>query len=139
MSNFDLANDLKVILLDSNTITTDGTGFSSSFDIANFDPGFFVTAIAPAANYTDGTYTITLQDSPDDSVFTDVSAAKLNDPQGTGSIILSAGSADGVNQQRLGAFSVNQFIRVKIVATSVTSGAVLFMHAISKPENTPIA
>lgn len=136
MSNLDVANDFKVTLIHVANIPSNGTTFSASFNVSDSDGGFYVTAFDNA--YSDGTFTFTLQDSPDDSVWTDVPTEKLNDPQGTGNFVINSLSALGENLGRLGAFSVNKFIRAKIVASGVSGGAVIFMTAHQKLENTPV-
>lgn len=131
----DIANDLEVELLMSAVITTDTTTFSPSTDVAHFDAGFVVS---PATFvYADGTYVVTLQDSPDDSVWTDVPTAKLIDPGGAGSITISAQTSAGDLLGRLGAFSTNQFIRLKVVSTSTTSGSDIIAVIVKAPEQTP--
>lgn len=135
MSTRDIASDLNVVVAHSAVIDTDTDTFSNDVNIADYDDGFMFFMAIPA--WTDGTYVLTLQDSPDNSVWTDVPAEKLIDPAGNGSITLSAAtSADDV-LERIGAFSVNKHMRAKIVSTVTTDGATVTVYAVRKAELRP--
>ena len=123
MSNYDLANNIKVTLLETTGVVANGTSFSPTFNINGFSSGFFITAISTVANYTDGNYIITLQDSVDGITFADVPLNKLIDPSFPGEIVISGATIDGAEQPRIGAISTDTLLRAKIVATGVSSGA----------------
>ena len=138
MSIRDLANDTEVDQVKGFLqINTDSTVFTPSNDVSNFDAGFMFTADAPA--YTDGNFVFSIQDSPDDSVWTDVPAEKLNDPSGIGVMTIAGAISDGDLLPRIGAFSTNQFVRLKVVATSVTLGANMSVLISKQPEIKPAA
>lgn len=72
---------------------------------------------------TDGTYAVKLQDSPDNSTWSDLSADQYVSGGGTFS-----SSAVGVNT--IGCFGVDRYVRVVTTSTSVTSGATVSIIAI---------
>lgn len=131
----DITNDLEVEVVHLAAITTNTTTLTDSVDMAHFDSGYMFTLAS--YTYTDGTYVLTLQDSPDDSVWTDVPAAGLIDPAGAGSLTLSAVNAPGDLLGRIGAFSTDRYLRAKIVSTATTSGAFVTINATKMPEQKP--
>lgn len=131
----DLANDYLADVQMQSPIVTDTESFSSPLDTNEFDGGFMFTAAAYV--YTDGTYVITLQDSPDNSVWSDVPDEKLNDPGGNGSMTLNIINVEGDTLQRLGAFSTERFIRAKVISTSTSSGATITINTIKLPNRVP--
>ena len=135
MAILDITNELEVEVVFTTTISSDTDTFTPSVDMARFDPGYVFTIAS--YDYTDGTYVLTLQDSPDDSVWTDIPAEKLIDPAGAGSLTISAATVAADLLGRIGAFSTNQFVRAKIVSTSTSTGAVITINAIKSPEQTP--
>ena len=135
MAILDLAHELEVEVVFATAIASDTDTFTPSVDMAHFDSGYLFTAAA--YDYTDGTYVLTLQDSPDDSVWTDVPAEKLDDPAGAGSLTLSAATVAADLLGRIGAFSTDRYLRAKIVSTVTTTGATVIVNAIKKPEETP--
>lgn len=135
MSTRDIASDLGVTIAMVATITTDTVTNGSAIDTAHFDSGvmFFIDASA----WTDGTYALSLEDSPDNSVWTAVPAAKLILPGGAVSI--SAATSAGDDLGRIGAFSTNQYVRIVVTSTGTTSGATIVGYAIKKGELRPVA
>lgn len=130
----DNRSDQVVNLLHNATIATDTDTNSTSIDTADFDFGVFFTVAATA--YTDGTYAISLEDSPDNSVFTAVSSDKLI---GSITALAAATSASGGDMGRLGCFSTEQFVRVVITSTSTTSGADILVASVMAGEYNPQA
>lgn len=135
MAIFDLTSNLEVEVILRQFISSNETNFSSSIDVSDFDGGFYLTSTA--FEYVDGTFVVTLQDSPDDSVWTDIDAEKLIDPSGLGSFTLNSITSSGDLLQRIGAFSVDKFVRTKVVSTGVTIGAVVMIIATKMPEQVP--
>lgn len=136
MSTRDLTTNIELEVLMNVEINVNGAFSSQSVDISDSDGGF--TFFAGLPTVTDGTYVITLQDSPDNSVWTDVPVAKLNDPIGNGDIILLSQITVGDTPQRLGAFGTEKWIRARINASGVTLGAFMLVYVIKKPELRPV-
>ena len=136
MATRDIASDLGPYLAQKATISSDTTTAGTAFDMANYDPGymFFIKATA----YTDGTYTLNLQDSPDNSVWTAVPAKKLILPEGAAPALTEV-TAAGDQLQRIGAFSTDRYVRASVVSTSTTSGAAIEVYMVKKGELKPVA
>jgi hypothetical protein len=133
MATRDIASDLVPhLLFIAEGITSNTTTTSSSVDLANHDSGYLVFAYS--SSYVDGTFTFSLQDSPDNSVWTDVPADKVIEPDGTVTVT-ALGAAGEV--KRLGAFSTNRYVRLKVVSTGVTGGANIEAAMIKKAEERP--
>lgn len=137
MATLDITTNIQPQLAQFAIITTNDTFFSSSIDMANFDNG--VMYIAYSTVYTDGTYVLTLQESEDDSIWTDVPVAKLNDPVGNGNITISAAISDLDLITKLGAFSTKRYIRVKMISSGVTTGASINVIVNKKGEDLPVS
>lgn len=135
MSIFDLADELEIEVAETNLFNSNSTFFTEVIDTSDFDGGYMFTM--SSENYADGTFILTLQDSPDNSVWTDVPAEKLNDPGGVGSITVSSLSGPGTLLGRIGAFSTNRYVRGKFVSSSVTTGADITILVYKVPEQTP--
>jgi len=134
MPTRDIASDLQVIHVAHLAIDSNTTTYSPLVDVAHFDGGVMFYALAPEWN--DGTYVYSLQDSPDDIVWTDIPADKLIGPYG--SVSISAQTLPGDNPGRIGAFSANRYMRVKVVSTAVTEGNPIEVAAVLRSENRPI-
>lgn len=137
MATRDIASDLSPWLALKATISSDTTTAGTAFDMSNYDPGymFFIKATA----YTDGTYTLNLQDSPDNSVWTAVATVKLILPEDGSAPALTEVTAAGDQLQRIGAFSTNRYVRASVVSTSTTSGASIEVYMAKKGELKPVA
>jgi hypothetical protein len=93
------------------TATANGT----AADLANFNAA---CAILSAGVITDGTHTVKLQDSPDNSVWTDVTAANLS-----GAFTALTSGAGGSATQEVGYLGAARYLRaVTTVATATTGG-----------------
>lgn len=134
MSIFDNRSDQVVRLVHKAAITTDTTTFSDGVDTADFEGGVMFSLTIPA--WTDGTYVMTLQDSPDDSVWTALDSDKVIGPAVS---LGAATSASGGLASTLGAFSHERHVRAAIVSTITTSGATLNIVSIASGEYLPAA
>jgi len=126
-----LANALSSTAIGSNT-TTNGASIDTYPDISYESLEIEIRSTA----YTDGTYTPNIQDSPDGVTFTNVDSSFLIPDDGTA----ESGAVITANNQikRLGYVGKEQFVRLQIVSTGVTTGATLIATAIlSNPSNLP--
>lgn len=136
MSVLDITNNIQVEVAFNALISANGTNFTSSVNMIDFNNGFMFTLYSTA--HSDGTYELILQDSPDDSVWTDIPAEKLNDPGGLGSITLVSTTSPGDLMPSIGAFSSNKFVRGKIISTLVTSGANMEVIVSKMADKSPV-
>lgn len=109
------------------TATTNGAGV----DLRGSDSAMI--AVHSGA-YTDGSHVVTLQESDDDSTYTDVADADI---QGAEPTIDAAGDANSVFQ--FGYIGTSRYVRVITTVTGATSGAayaacVVRGHLHRKPE-----
>lgn len=114
-------------------ITDNSTTAGATFDTADFELGFSVLLSAPA--WTDGTYTLKLEESDDAGMAgaVDIPAEKL-----IGSLpAVSAATVDGAALGKVGVFSNLRYIRVSVVSTGVTLGAFIRSTVIKHAENCP--
>ena len=130
--NRDIASDLLVVKAFDSNFTVNETKVGAGIDTAHYDGGIMFVCAAP--DLTDGSYAIKFQDSPDNSVWTDVPADKLIGSLPT--IITQTEALD--NAPRVGIFSNNQWVRAVVTSTSVTTGARITIYAIEKGELRPI-
>lgn len=136
MATRDNTSNNEVEIAFSASITTDTTTNSLGIDMSDFDGGIMYTATA--TGYTDGTYVITFEESVDNSAWTDVPVEKLIDPVGNGNITLAAAESAGDLMARMGLFSTKRYLRMKIISTSVTTGAFISAYVVKKAENVPV-
>lgn len=80
--------------------------------------------------WTDGVHTPTLQDSPDNITFTNVTAANQI---GTLVPIIAAGSL----VQKVGYVGAQRYVRLQIVSTGVTTGMGIAAAALTRPRKMP--
>lgn len=100
------------------TSSVNGTGV----DLANYSGNMFFVGFGVV---TDGTFTPKLQDSPDNSTFTDVAAA---DQVGTFTAVTS--SSGGSAQQEVGYIGGQRYVRVVITVATATTGALVDAYAV---------
>lgn len=123
MAEKDLYNSIEQeSAFDSAAISTDTTTNGNIIDTQGFDS---ITFVADASAYTDGTYTLALQegDASNLSDATSVAAADL-----LGGAAVAVGAAN--TPKRLGYKGVKRYVRLQIVSTSTSSGATLHAAAI---------
>lgn len=87
------------------------TSYGSAADLQGFNAA---VAVVQCGVITDGTHTPNLQESDDNSTFTDVAASDLN-----GSLVACTGSSS----QRVGYIGAKRYIRVKMTVSGATTGA----------------
>lgn len=136
MAEFDNRSDQVNRLLFNAAISTDTDTTTASFDNSDFGNGFFLATTVSA--YTDGTYVVTLEDSPDDSVWTAIAADKLIGPAAGISLAAATSAANG-EISTIGAFSNEKFVRATIASTSTTTGATLQVSVVARGEYPPVA
>lgn len=92
---------------------TNGTANGTGADLAGYESA---TVLFPTGAVTDGTHTPKVQESDDNSIFTDVATADL---VGTALVALTANSV-----QRIGYRGTKRYIRPVITTAGATTGAV---------------
>ena len=114
-------------------IVSDTTTAGATFDTADFELGFSVLLSAPA--WTDGTYTLLLEESDDSGM---AGAVTIPDAKLIGAFpAVSAATVDGAALGKVGVFSNLRYIRVSIVSTGTTNGAFIRSTVIKHAENCP--
>lgn len=122
--------------LEPQVINTDTTTTGAILDTADYDMG--VTFALLVTGYTDGTYTLKIEDGDDSGLSdaADVDSAMLV----YGSLpAASAGASEGDALSKEGVHSTKRYIRPSIVSTSTTTGATVQVIAIMGPEVLPAA
>lgn len=130
----DNKSDQKVTLaLDAN-ISSNTTTVGTGLDTADYDFGVMFALAATA--WTDGTYTLVLEDSDDDGS-TDAYAAVSSDMLIGALASVGAADVNGVALSSTGVHSAKRWVRVSIVSTVVTTGADIVVMAVLKGEYNP--
>ena len=132
MAISDNKSEQKVNLLHNAVIATDTTTNTSSINTADFDMGVMLSMSVTA--FTDGTYVLSLEDSPDNSTFTAVASIKLI---GTAPTVSALTSASAGLIATLGVISTEKWIRGVITSTGTTSGATVNVQSILMGEYNP--
>lgn len=133
MPKRDQATLIDIFKADYTAISTDTTTAGPIFDTKDYEMGF--TAFIAAVAWTDGTYTMTIQegDESDLSDATTVAAANL-----IGSYpAVGALTADGAVLGKVGVFGTKRYVRVSVVSTSTTTGATIFTGVVQGGEYLP--
>ena len=115
-------------------ISSDTTTVGAIFDTADYELGFSVFISAPV--WTDGTYTLKLEESTDSGMSgaVDISSSKL-----IGSLpAVSALTADGGELGKVGVFSNLRYVRVSVVSTGTTTGATVNVTVVEHAETLPV-
>ena len=122
-------------------VTGNGTTNGVSIDTSHFELGLMF-AIS-VGNYTDGTYNVTLEESDtgafggEETAITD--SADANRLIGTlAGMAVSAAQSNGDVLPTVGLISNKQFVRMNVVATSVTTGADVLITVTQKGEEMPV-
>lgn len=133
----DIRSDLLPQAAFDNAFTTNTTVNGSAIDTADFDGGIVFTAYAPDGDFTDGTYTLSLEQD-DNSGFSSATAVPSeNLISDTPPITITAGDALGGTLVSLGAFGVERFLRLVVVSTGVSTGARVIATVHKKAEISP--
>ncbi len=133
MSVRDIASDLGVQVAMHANISTDTATNGFAIDTAHFDSGimfFFDISL-----YSAGTFVLSLEDSPDNSVWTAVPVAKLILPDGA--VSLTAEPSAGDELGRIGAFSTDRYVRI-VVTSTLSAVATVVGYAVKKGEVRPV-
>jgi len=121
-NNFDVVNSLPP------AVRVNGTASGTSANLQGFNAALIV--ITPGV-VTDGVHTPKLQESDDNSVFTDVAAADQ-----LGALVALASNI----AQDVGYVGNKQYVRPVITTTGATTGAVCAAHVLrGNPANAPLA
>jgi len=136
MPERDLRSNLEMQLALNGLIATNTTTDGFIIDTAHYDSGvMFGFAVT---SYVDGTYAVNLQDG-DESDLSDaatIADAKIIGDKST--IILTAGTAEGALLSTLGITDTKRYVRVQIISTLTSDGAIISVVAVKKAELLPV-
>lgn len=110
--------DIKTVVDAAQSLTPAARTASANGTGANLQGYGSAMAIVAFGTITDGTHTPKLQESDDNSSFSDVAAADLN-----GSFSAGTSGAGGSAVQRVGYIGAKQYIRVVMTVAGATTGA----------------
>lgn len=130
MSIFDVTSQLNVTFLDKLVIVTATTTFTNSFNSNEFDPGIMLSVYI-TGSLKMGDFVVTLQQSSDDSNWSDVPENKLINRFSDLPLELIL-QEPGSSIPTLGTFSNDDFLRYKIVSTGGTVNATVLTVATGK-------
>ena len=105
------------VLIDGQAITTNTTTIGASVNVAESE-NYAFEFVVNSSTVIDGVYTLVLQDSPDDLVWTNVADEFLLDA--TDPVIFIVGDDNKIRSQ--GYNGHQPFVRPTLVSTGVTSG-----------------
>ena len=128
------ATSQKVQLAMQAAISSDTTTVGGIIDTADLDAGLYFAMSAPV--YTDGTYTMKIEDGDNSSLTDAADVATTQLVYGT-LPALSAITADLDVMPKEGVHSTKRYVRISIVSTSVTTGATINVVAIGGVEVLP--
>jgi len=94
-------------------ITTNTTTNGTGIDVSDKSSLTFVFTLA---GFTDGTYTPNIQESNDDSTYTDIAAANL-----IGTEAAAALTTNGISS--IGCHTFQKYVRAQIISSGTTTGA----------------
>lgn len=136
MPTRDIRSDILQQLAFNGSITTNTTTNGVAIDTADYDLGVMFGFCSPV--YTDGTYTPVLEqsDNSDMSGASDIPDSQLIGTEANA--VISALTQPGESLKTIGLIGTKRYIRVKIVSTSVTTGARITIFASKKGEVLPV-
>lgn len=106
-----------VMALTSRTIATNTTNIGDSIDLTGFNSaGFYIFS----GVVTDGVFTLSIEDSDDNTNWTTVSDSNLNKT-------IASATFTAVNDnvcKSIGYIGSKRYVRLKIISTSVTTGGI---------------
>lgn len=117
-------------------ISANGNFDGAILDTADNDGGFMISVMT--ANYVDGSYSVSIFESDDSGM---AGATEITDPQkiiGTSPIVVSAATASGDILETMGVFSNKRYLRVRVVASAVTTGSDVIVVSTQAPEVVPV-
>lgn len=131
----DLKDNVALDLNSYNEFTSIGTHTGAVLDTAHYDSGIMFGFALPA--WVDGTYTPSFDES--DTGTGDWSAIPTDQLIGTiADVTLDAETAEGDAMATIGLLSTKRYVRVKVDATGVSSGATSMVVAAKMPEEKPV-
>lgn len=140
MSVQDIRSNLLVITALQAQIV--GNVFASGIviDTAHNELGTMFDIQAPNADYTDGTYTLSIQESEEQGFgnFTEILEGSDKLIGTLAGMVLSSGTPIGSVLQTIGVISTLRYVRVGLTGSSVTTGALLIMNCTQKGELKPV-
>jgi hypothetical protein len=131
----DIASNLQHnVAVESQVIATDTTTAGAIFDTADFELGLMFAMTVSA--YTDGTYTLLIEESDDSGMS---GAVAVTGDKLIGALpALSAVDTEGDVMAKAGVISNLRYVRPSIVSTATTSGATMSVVATQKAETMPV-
>jgi len=105
-------------------IATDTDTNTTGFDVSSYNAALFVLTVG---TYTDGDFTMKLQDSPDNSVWTDVVAGytiNVDNETAVTDVLAAAGT------KKLGYYGVQKFVRAVVTSATTTTGATVGVSSV---------
>ena len=115
-------------------ISTDTTTAGAIFDTRDYDMGVYFGLCATA--YTDGTYTLKIEDGDNVALSDAAVVATTQLVYGTLPVV-SAITADGEAFYTEGVHSTKRYVRASVVSTSTTTGAQVLVVCLKDAENCP--
>jgi hypothetical protein len=132
----DLRSNIKVVLAQTDVISTDTTTDGAVIDTAHYEEGVAFAFLATA--YTDGTYTPVLEESATGAFAGEENVIADANLIGTeAGAALSAATAELGVMGTIGIFSTKRYVRSTIVSASTSTGATVSTIAIVAPELIP--
>lgn len=119
----------------AHTATLTGTAFDRELGFSNDQgaPYEALDIILDVGAWTDGTHTPKIQDSPDNSVWTDVAAANQ-----LGAFTAISGSGQQNKLQRVSYVGTQRYVRAVVTVSGATTGAIYGVLAVAAyPRNLP--
>ena len=120
--------------LESQVIGSSTTTTGAIIDTADFDMGLYFAI--NCKSYTDGTYTLKIEDG-DDSGLSDAAVLDVTQLVYGSLPAISAALAEGDVMEKEGVHSTKRYVRASLVSTSVTTGATLTIVAVAGVEVCP--
>jgi hypothetical protein len=123
MSVKDIKSQLQSNVAFFGTIASNTTTNGSIIDNANYDLG--IMFVVQCTNYTDGTYSFTI-DEGDDASLSDATTVPAEKIIGNlSSLDISAANVAGDSLNSVGVFSNKRYLRLNVVSTGTTTGATI--------------
>ena len=134
----DIRSDIQQNIALTVAVTGNGTTNGFAIDTADFELGLMFNVLVN--NFTDGSYTFTLEESVDSAFTAPVAIVDGSDKLiGTlAGLTATAASVSGAVLNAIGVISNLQFVRLNVVAASVTTGADIVSVVSQKGELMPV-
>lgn len=130
----DIRSNVKQTVALTAVITTDTTTNGAILDTADFELGLMFGLDITA--FTDGTYTLALQESDDSGM---AGAVAITGDKLIGTLpVATAATAQGADLGTVGVISNLRFVRAQIVSAGTTTGATANVIATQVAENMPV-